>query len=267
MLTAKTGDLWTLVKGTPQVDPSDLADAVCEMSAQDELDYRTRLLIRDSVQALQRFWGKSRVDDWLGECPHRHRIVAICAEEFERPGFPSLAERLMDKTEPAAIRRFLSELGAHVIGPAPLPIAGAAALILAGQLSRRTENVHVVGGIPAGIGIGGVALTEISRRYGLSLVNLDERSLPTNWETRLQPLGSFGGLRVSTVDLLDIFAGKLFSNRTKDLDDLRMLTRELDKSDIGRWVKESTQALQADPALRAQAERNWYILYGESLPT
>ena len=69
-------DLWELTRGRPQVDPGRLAAAVEREALQDGLDFRTRLLIRDSVDALTRYWGPERVNAWLGKSPACTRIQA-----------------------------------------------------------------------------------------------------------------------------------------------------------------------------------------------
>jgi hypothetical protein len=234
---------------------------------QEPLDYRTRLLIRDSVEALRSFWGNERLKSWLDRCAQRERILEVCQEEFERPGFPTLAERLMEKTDPAVIAGFLRELGTQTTAPVTLQIGGSAALIMERCLSRHTDDIDVVDEIPSPIRTQHDLLETLRKRFGLTLTHFQSHYLPSGWEQRLHSLGSFGALQVFTVDPLDIFAGKLFSKRIKDRDDLRMLARELDKDTIARRVKDTTQALQADPSLRAQAEQNWYIVYGEPLPT
>jgi hypothetical protein len=45
--------LWELVWGKPWIDPARLAEAL-DREARPGLDYRTRLLIRDSANALER---------------------------------------------------------------------------------------------------------------------------------------------------------------------------------------------------------------------
>lgn len=261
-----TRNLWTVTQGRPEVDPTDLANALCDQVLQEPLDYRTRLLIRDSLEALRCFWGNERLKRWLDRCPHREKILEICQEEFERPGFPTLAERLVKKTDPADVARFLREFGKTFRHSTQLTVGGSAALIMAGRLSRHTNAIGIVDEIPPEARSQPEMLEELKSRYGLTLARC-QHELPSGWEQRLHSLGSFGALQVFTVDPLDIFAGKLFSKRTKDLDDLRMLAREFDKDTIARRVKDTTQALQADPTLRAQAEQNWYIVYGEPLPT
>src|SRR5712692_8779167 len=105
-----TLDLWSLVRGRPQIDPRDLAEAVVNQAADDELDYRTRLLIRDSVDALKSYWGDQPVERWLAECPERHKIDTICRDEYEKVGFPSIRKRLMEKTDPKVIEQYFREL-------------------------------------------------------------------------------------------------------------------------------------------------------------
>src|SRR5437879_2001514 len=110
-MVAQTKDLWDLVKYRPHIDPDDLADAIQEQIRDESLDYRTRLLIRDSVEALQKYWGSDRFQMWLAHCPARDRIGSICQEQFERPGFPSRERRLMEKTDTEQICQFIRELG------------------------------------------------------------------------------------------------------------------------------------------------------------
>jgi hypothetical protein len=89
-MVAQAQDLWKLVWGKPQIDPNDLAAAVQDQAQRDDLDYRTRLLIRDSVDALKTHWGERHVDEWLTRSPARNRIQSICREEFDKVGFPSI---------------------------------------------------------------------------------------------------------------------------------------------------------------------------------
>jgi hypothetical protein len=69
------------------------------------------------------------------------------------------------------------------------------------------------------------------------------------------------------VDVYDVFLSKLFSARTKDRDDLRALVPQLDKDPLIRKLKETTGSMLAAESLRQRAEQNWYILYGEPLPS
>ena len=84
---------------------------------------------------------------------------------------------------------------------------------------------------------------------------------------RLHSLESFGQLQVYLVDVYDVFLSKLFSIRTKDLDDLRMLKPQLDKESLARRLTDTTRSMLAAPGSVSGREQNWYILYGEPLPT
>ena len=86
-----TKDLWSLVWGKPQVDPSDLAFALEEQVNRPPLDFRTRLLIRDSVEALRNYWGPKRLAGWLSHCPTREKIESIS---------PTLREVVASHVEP-----------------------------------------------------------------------------------------------------------------------------------------------------------------------
>src|SRR5205823_14770750 len=99
-------DLWNLVKGRTYVDSTDLAAAIEDAAGQPPLDFRTRLLIRDSMAALQTSWSPDHLTNWLAACPVRPTLEAIWREELGEPGFPSLAERIMATTEPEDLRRF-----------------------------------------------------------------------------------------------------------------------------------------------------------------
>ena len=101
-------DLWSLTSGRPEVDPSDLAAAVQEEANRERLDYRTRLLIRDSVTALRNHWGEQKFAAGLEGCPARVQIEAISREHFDRPGF-SVEERLVEKTDPAGAEKLFEK--------------------------------------------------------------------------------------------------------------------------------------------------------------
>jgi hypothetical protein len=260
-------DLWNLIRGRPQVDPQDLAEAVAVEAAQDVLDYRTRLLIRDSVAALKGYWGSQRLETWLTACPHRERIEAICREPFEEIGFPTLADRLMDKTDPRTIQEFLRELGLQIHRPVRLYVGGSAALIFPGYVSRSTDDIDVVDEVPAEVRALHPTLDQLKKRYGLVLAHFQSHYLPRGWEQRVHSLEPFGRLQVYLIDVYDVFLSKIFSARTKDLDDLRALAPQLDKETIVRRLKETTASLLAAHDQRPKAEKNWYILYGEPLPT
>jgi hypothetical protein len=259
-------DLWSLIWRGPEIDPGDLATAVQQQAAQPNLDYRTRLLIRDSVEALKGYWSSERVGDWLATCPIRDRIENICREEFERPGFQLIGRRLMEKTNPTTIETLLRELGSRIHRPVRLNIGGSAALILPGYVSRHTEDIDVVDEVPSEVRTQYALLDEFKQRHGLLLTHFGSHYLPTGWANRLHYFGEFGDLRVDLVDVYDIFLGKLFSKRPKDLDDLRVLAPQLDKERLVQRLKDTTAALQKDPNLLSLAQQSWYIVFGEAFP-
>jgi hypothetical protein len=266
-MVVQAKDLWGLVKYRPEIDPDDLAVAIQEQVRDESLDYRTRLLIRDGVEALRRYWGENRFQAWLARCPGSERIQSICQEEFERAGFPSLGRRLMEKTDPEQIRQYLRDLGARVKRPLRMEVGGSVALIMPGYLSRATDDIDAVDEVPAELRGEHALLHELENRYGLVLTHFQRHYLPMGWEQRLHFLDSFGKLQVYLVDAADVVLSKLFSARSKDLDDLRVVAPQLDKDALARRLKQNCSSMIAAPDLRESAERNWYILYGEALPT
>jgi hypothetical protein len=266
-MTTHTKDLWQLVSGQPHIDPHELAEAVQEQARQDPLDYRTRLLIHDSMAALEQHWGRETLKTWLTASTARVRIESILQESFERCGFPFLAERVMKKTDPNEVREFLRELGSQIVQPLPVHFGGSGALILSGYLSRRTDDLDVVDEVPEALRSQHQLLDRLRKRYGLSLAHFQSHYLPSGWEQRLHSLGSFGRLQVFLVDVYDVFLSKLFSKREKDRDDLRVVAPQLDKETVMRRLRETATALASDPDLRLAAEQNWYVLYGEPLPS
>jgi hypothetical protein len=265
-MAAVTGDLWELTFGRPQVDPQELARAVEQEVTRSPLDVRTRLLIRDSLEALARHWGPPQITKWLEQSPQSSTLKEIWGADLGPPGFATLAERIMETTRPETVRQFLRELGNNLSDSVHIVVGGSIALILHGSLSRATEDIDLVDEVPKQMRSQHQLLDELGRRYGLRIAHFQSHFLPTGWQTRVRSIGSFGRLQVSLVDLYDIFVGKLFSARTKDLDDLRHLAPQLDRSVVQARLREAGAALLNEPALALNASKNWYILYGEHLP-
>jgi hypothetical protein len=259
-------DLWSLVLESVQVDPEDLLDAIEAQVHLKDLDYRSRLLIRDSLNALQQHWGPESLKRRLHQSPHREQIMAIWQASYDEVGFPSLRRRIMETVRPEQVKQFFRELGQHLQHPVRLEVGGAVALILPGLLSRRTEDIDVVDEVPYELRSQYQVLAQLASRYGLELRHFQSHYLPGGWRQRLHSQESFGQLQVYIVDAYDVFLSKLFSARLKDRDDLRLLARQLDRVTIARRLRETTQELLAAPGLRERAEQNWYILYGEPLP-
>ena len=258
-------NLWSLAQNGQTIDASALADALERQAAENAVDFRTRLLIRDSLDALARHWGRDRLAAWVAESPTRAALERGWRQEVGPTGFASLSYRIMDATRPDTVLQFLRELGTRLPAQTRLEIGGAIALILAGVLSRSTEDIDVVDEVPASLRLQHDLLRELSERYGLALTHFQSHYLPARWNTRLHALGSFGKLEVLLVDPVDIFIGKLFSARAKDRDDLRALAPQFDKALLLTRLRDSAGGLMADERLAQQAATNWYILYGESL--
>lgn len=267
-MTVLDNDLWSVVRGRPQVDPATLSNALLRQVGQGagSLDFRTRLLVRDSLDALQRYWGPDRLTAWLAASPVRPELERIWREDLGPPGFPSLATRLMDPTTPENVLQFLRELGLGLRHPARVAVGGSASLILTGMLSRGTEDIDVVDEVPAEIRSQHELLERLARRHGLHIAHFQSHYLPTGWANRVRSLGRFGRLDVLLVDVYDVFLSKLFSRREKDRDDLRMLAPQLDKPTIVARLRDTTAPLRAEDNLRQAAADNWYVLYGEPLP-
>jgi Nucleotidyltransferase of unknown function (DUF6036) len=260
-------ELWQLVWGKPEVDPAALARAIEQELDAKAPDFRTRLLIRDGTEALGHYWGQTRLEEWLSRSPVRAKIEAIQHEDLGTPGFPLLKDHLMDRTEPDTVKELLRELGTRIDKPIAIEIGGSVALILTGYLSRATADLDVVDEVPPGIRLKANLLDDIQKRYQLLITHFQSHYLPTGWKSRLHNLGTFGALDVYLVDVYDIFLGKLFSARTKDLDDLRAIKPNIDKNFLAQQFKATTVALLQEPSLKQAAERNWYILFGEGLPS
>jgi hypothetical protein len=258
--------LWGLVWGKPEVDPARLAAALEQEATGADLDYRTRLLIRDSADALEGYWGKGRWDDWLARSPARERIEAIKREEFDKVGFPALGRVLMDRTEPETVRQYLRAIGESLRSTIEISIGGSIALILPERLHRATSDIDVVDAVPAEIRSQHRLLDELFLRYHLHLTHFQSHFLPAGWQERRHGLEPFGNLRAYLVDEIDIVLSKLFSARPKDQDDVRLLLPGIDRARLLERLAANCQGLLAEPGMRANAERTWYVLTGEKLP-
>jgi uncharacterized nucleotidyltransferase DUF6036 len=204
-----------------------------------EMDARTKQLREESLLALQ---GLRAAD----------------------PRFPSLLDRLGTSMKKATIEQYLRELGEELQKPTDVIIGGSSALILQGLLSRNTEDIDLVDQVPEPIRALHKWREKANQRYGLLMAHFQSHYLPQGWEKRVHSTAPFGKLRVFLVDPIDIFVGKTFSKRDKDLDDLRDLSQVLPKTQIDQRLSEARQ-LWSDSGRRQQGERNYYIVYGERL--
>jgi hypothetical protein len=266
-MTAIASELWSLIPGGRQVDPTRLAAAVVKQIDSGDLDFRTRLLIRDSLNALASPWGAEGLAAWIEGSGVRDEIERIRREELGEPGFPSLAWRVMEPTTPQTILDFLRELGARVRGPVTLYIGGSTALIMPGLLSRMTDDIDIVDELPAAIRGEHAVLEDLTKRYGIRLAHFQSHYLPDGWDDRLHSLGKFREIEAHLVDPYDVCVSKLFSNRSKDLDDLRHLRGQLDKDLLRERLVTAGARLAREEKLHKAAETNWYVLFGEALPS
>jgi hypothetical protein len=266
-MVTKHPDLWTLTFRGPEIDPNDLARAVEDLAQALELDYRSRLLIRDSVDALRDFWSPSRVDDWLAHSSAQDSIRTICLEKFDEVGFRSIRKRLMSKTHPEAIRQYFEQLGQSLHKSLHLDIAGAVSLILPGYIERATSDIDVVGEVPPEIRTQYQLLDDLEKLHGLHLGHVQTHYFPKGWSERVHAFGLFSRLEVSLVDVYDVFLSKLFSARMKDQGDLKVLAPQLDKSILVERFQTTCSDFLSAPRLKELALNNWRILFGDDLPS
>src|SRR5262249_28212190 len=147
-------------------------------------------------------------------------------------------------------QQFLRELGSRLRHRVRLAVGGSIALILPGYLERATEDIDVVDEVPAEIRSQHALLDELQKRYGLLLAHFQSHYLPSGWQNRLHYQDTYGDLQVYLVDVYDVFLSKLFSIRSKDLDDMRLLLPQLDKGTLAQRLKETTASMLAAEELR-----------------
>ena len=173
-------NLWSLARRGQRIDAARLAGAMEREAAEHDLDFRTRLLIRDGLDALEGHWGQERFVAWLAVSPAREAMERIRGSDLGEVGFPSLRRRIMDATDPETVLLFLRELGLHLSTPTRLEIGGAIALILTNTLSRNTDDIDVVDEVPADLRAQHELLHELADRYGLHLTHFQSHYLPSS---------------------------------------------------------------------------------------
>lgn len=251
--------LWSVATNRPYVDADELWSCLRAVSEEASLDARTQLLIRDGLSALlQRGTPLPPTDD--ATLRQLEQISRSAGSDF---GFPTLGDRLMNATTPEHILTMFRELGRRLRQPASIAVGGSTGLILRDLLRRNTDDIDVVNEVPKTLRDNHELLHDLSRRYGLNLTHFQSHYLPDGWERRLEYLDSFDELDVRLVAALDIATGKLFSRRSKDLDDLRVLLPALGTDALRTHLARSTRSFRSDEALRTVAQDNWYILTGE----
>jgi hypothetical protein len=258
--------LWSLALGGQPIDADAWADALDAAAADPSHDFRTRLLIRDGVDALASHWRIDRVEAWLAASPARRPLRDVWRSDLGEPGFPSLARRLVDATRPGTVLQFFRALGEAASRPARLDVGGSTALILRDLLARHTEDIDVVDEVPPDLRADHDLLHRLAGRFGLHLAHFQSHYLPSGWRERVGSLGRFGKLDVFLVDALDVLVGKLFSGREKDQDDLRAVAGKVDKALFAARLATAGATFLAEPKLAEHARSNWYVVYGEPLP-
>lgn len=264
MLT-ETTDLWALVESRPEIDPHDLANAITVQVSRPTDDYRTRLLLHESIQALKTYWGP-RFERWLRNVPSQDEIRKLDEATFDEVGFPSLGRRLMDKTSPDRVRQFFEYLGQRARVRERLDIAGSTALIVPGYLARRTEDVDIVGEIPKEIRENHQLLGELQQIFMLHLGFVQTHYFPMGWQERAHYLDRFGSLDVYLLDVYDVFLSKLFSRRIKDVQDMTVLVPQIDREVLRERLLKHCGSFFAAPPLKQAATDNWKVLFGEEIP-
>src|SRR5436189_6142282 len=122
-------ELWAVTRRVPHVDAMALARAVEAAATCESLDYRSRLLVRDSVRALEAHWGRARVRKWLSKSPNRQRIQqALVMPGDGEMAFPYLKERVVDAIKPETVLELLRELSLYIEHPVRIVIGGSIAL-------------------------------------------------------------------------------------------------------------------------------------------
>lgn len=258
--------LWELVWGKPEVDPTRLAAALEREAQRPDLDYRTESLIRDSADALEDYWGPARWGEWLVRSAARERIQHIRRLEFDKVGFTGLRGALVERTEADTVRQYLRQVGTRLRSTVEVTIGGSASLILVERLSRATDDIDLVDEVPEPIRSQHRLLDDLFDEYRLRLTHFQSHFLPSGWKDRRHGLEPFGNLRAYLVDELDIVLSKLFSNRPKDLRDIRLLLPGIDRERLLERLRDTCGALLGEADLRANAGHNWYILTGQKLP-
>jgi hypothetical protein len=217
------------------------------------------------VAALRDVRGEAWFGEMINHGGEADTIKKLLDEELGEVGFAFLGKRIKSYQNPEVMREFLRELGTRIQTPVKMMIGGSAALMLEGLFVQRIDAIEIVDEIPQAIRSDQVLLMELQERFELRLAHFQSHYLPDGWSSRIKSLGRFGVIEAFVVEEYDIALGKLFSKRTKDLDDLLALKGSLDGSIFEARLKNAGSAL-LQPDLRQNAEKNWYILFGTALP-
>ena len=259
-------DPWELIWGQPYIDADRLSLAMQrELLSKGTMDFRTRLLIRDSVKALESFWGQKRFFKWLKESQVESIVQKILQEDFGDEGFHNIRSRLVANIKKAQLEQIFDILGRKLQAPIEVYIAGSIPTLIAGLTARPTDDIDFVDEIPIEIRENRESVNQIANKYGFMLGHVQSHYLPSNWQARCQFMGEFGKLRVYFVDSYDIFVSKLASKKEKHLDDLRVLAEKLDKNEIKKRLLIDGKVFLDSPFDRPTIEENWQFIFRELL--
>ena len=173
----------------------------------------------------------------------------------------------MEKTTQETIVAYFRDLGYELRTKTQISIAGACALIPPSYVTRSTEDIGVVGDIPEEIRKRHAVLDRRESTYHLHLGHVQTHYFPKGWSERVHSFGVYNFLQVSLVNVYNVFLSKLFSKRVKDAQDLRVLLPQLEKATLAQRFRTTCPDFLVIDNLRETAERNWHILFGESLPS
>jgi hypothetical protein len=234
-------ELWKLPFGEPEIDPYRLEKAVAGSALSDSLDFRTRLLIHDSLVALRDYWGDRRFSEWLASRASSRQLEHILNDaELAPPGFRSIRKRLAKATKRAVALRYIRRLSRDVDQPTRLHVGGRAALVLMLRLSRRLKRED--------------------------FADAHSHLLPDSWKDRVSPFRTLGNMKVMLLDPIDILVGLLFTPDDGGKDVFRNVARQFGRAALEARLISSAGNLIAEAKLREQAEHTWYIVFGDRLP-
>lgn len=259
--------LWSYVKGRKWLSARELLQRLglaADTVDQEDLDYRSRLLIRDSLDALAGHYGRSYVESRIARMPSAGTLQTTWHAKFDDDtGFPSLKDRIMEPLTHDDVLNYLRDLARDIRTPTTVTIGGSVALILRDLVIRDTEDIDVVNEVPASIRELHTTLDRLKERHELILGHFQSHYLPTNWERRTTLLETFGPLQVRLVDAIDVLLTKLFSIRSKDFVDLRSAWKLIDRDLFRERLARETGELRSIERLLEPAKHNWYVLTGE----
>lgn len=261
-----TPSAWDLVWGQPYIDGQALAAAIGrDLLAHPAPDFRTRLLARDAMQALEDFWGAARFTSWLSSSPASPQLRAVLSEELGDVGFPSIRRRLVTSVGEREVRQVFDLLGRGIHSFLEVYVAGSIPTLLAGLTVRPTADIDLVDEVPEAIRQQRAILRRIEDELGLVLGHVQSHYLPANWQRRRHFFGEFSELHVYLVDVYDVFVSKLSSRKKKHQEDLRVLASRLDRETAHIRLIGDGRLFLDDPKLRPQIEENWRFIFQEPL--